>query len=80
MAWTAITPTAKTWTASGTATTKTWTADSATKRCWTQLSPVGYTSYDLGVNFVLRVNDQAPLCISDTLPFVVMDANDVQRI
>jgi hypothetical protein len=54
----------------------------ANKQCWAQLSDVTYSTYDTwtGVNFVLKVNDQAPLCVSDDRPLIVMDATDVQDI
>jgi len=40
---------------------------------WYRLSRTSYASYDLGVNFVLRVDDENPYVVSDGDPLVITD-------
>ena len=60
-----------TWTAVSSTTDPNWSATTSTEIGWLQLSSV--TESDGGVDFVLKVNDQYPMKVSDTHPVYIVD-------
>ena len=71
LTWTPDSVESDVWTEGDAATAASWTATSVTRIGWQQLA--GVEEADSGIDFVLKVDDQFPLAVSDTRPSYIID-------